>query len=101
MTQGPEPESAPPVNAKAHIRASAENMSPSNGTAHVYVHNAQKASVSTEASTIGAPVRKAQGRVVIMTNLPERLPVLPEEMALVQGYLDDLVSAILVNDNEP
>jgi hypothetical protein len=37
----------------------------------------------------------------IFTNLPERLPILPQELALIQGYMGDLVSGILANDNEP
>jgi hypothetical protein len=38
---------------------------------------------------------------VIVTNLPERLPILPEEVALIRGFMGDLVSRILANDNEP
>lgn len=82
------------------VIAAAENTTPTNGTAHLCVTGAQAAPVSNVKSRIGVPVRKVQRRVVIMTDLPERLPVLPEELALVQGYMEDLVSSILANDNQ-
>jgi hypothetical protein len=46
-------------------------------------------------------VRKVWVPTHIVTNLPEALPILPEEIALIRGFMGDLVSRILANDNEP
>ena len=39
-------------------------------------------------------------RVTIHTNLPDKLPVLSGEVALIRAFLGDLVARIAVNDNE-
>jgi len=39
-------------------------------------------------------------RVTIITNLPEKLPDLPGEVALIRAFLGELVARIAVNDNE-
>jgi hypothetical protein len=36
----------------------------------------------------------------ILTNLPYRLPVVDGEAELIEGYLSDLLSAIIANDND-
>ena len=38
--------------------------------------------------------------MTIVTNLPEVLPVLPAEVALIRAFLSDLVARIAVNENE-
>jgi len=43
---------------------------------------------------------KARGaRVTIYTNLPQTLPVLPKEVALIHSFLGELVARLAVNDN--
>lgn len=39
-------------------------------------------------------------RVTIMTNLPEKLPPLPAEVALIRAFMGDLVARIAANDDE-
>lgn len=44
---------------------------------------------------------KARGaRVTIITDLPERLPVIAGEAALIHTYLSELVARLAMNDNE-
>jgi len=44
---------------------------------------------------------KARGaRVTILTNLPEKLPVIAGEVALIHAYLNELVARLAMNDNE-
>jgi hypothetical protein len=44
---------------------------------------------------------KARGpRVTILTNLPEKLPVIEGEVALIHSFLGELVARLAVNDNE-
>jgi hypothetical protein len=43
---------------------------------------------------------KARGpRVTILTNLPEKLPVIEGEVALIHAFLGELVARLAVNDN--
>jgi len=77
-----------PANDNALIRV--EITCRAEPVSHVYVPE-----------TLKAGARKARRLVRITTNLPKNLPILPEEMALVQANLADLVSSILANDNEP
>jgi len=43
--------------------------------------------------------KAARARVTIYTNLPETLPVLPQEVALIHSFLGELVARLAVNDN--
>lgn len=43
---------------------------------------------------------KARGaRVTILTNLPEKLPVIEGEVSLIHAFLGELVARLAVNDN--
>ena len=43
---------------------------------------------------------KARGvRVTIYTDLPDKLPVMPGEIALLHSYLGELVARLAANDN--
>ena len=43
---------------------------------------------------------KARGvRVTILTDLPEKLPVIAGEAALIHAYLGELVARLAMNDN--
>ncbi|MDX2145042.1 MAG: hypothetical protein SFV19_16935 [Rhodospirillaceae bacterium] len=37
----------------------------------------------------------------VMCNLPERLPILPAEIAIIEAYLGDIIRSLAANDNEP
>ena len=39
-------------------------------------------------------------KITVLTDLPDALPVLPEEITLVKRYLSDLVAMIAANDDE-
>lgn len=88
--------------------------------AHVYVPNAEAETTGKECAPhvyvpesrakASAPAlgdipkygeRKVWAPTLINTNLPEILPILPEEIALIGWTMADLVSRILANDNEP
>jgi len=44
---------------------------------------------------------KARGpRMTVLTNLPEKLPVIVGEVALIHAYLGELVARLAMNDNE-
>jgi hypothetical protein len=48
----------------------------------------------------GSGGEKARGvRVTIHTNLPDHLPVLPGEVALIRAFLGELVARLAANDN--
>lgn len=36
----------------------------------------------------------------VITDMPERFPVIHAEVDLIEAYLSDLISAIIANDNE-
>lgn len=105
MKRYPKAQSVSPANDNAPARAvaedMAENMAPAKGVSHLYVQNAGMGAALEVESRTTAPIRKARGPIIIMSNLPEHLPILSEELALVQGYMADLVSQIIANDNEP
>lgn len=105
MKRHPKTQPVSPANDNVPVRAvtedTAENMAPPKGVLHVYVQNADNGPVVGVESGSGAPIRKVRSPTTIMTNLPERLPILSEEVALVQGFLADLVSQIIANDNDP
>lgn len=63
------------------IGAKFENTDPQKGSAHLYV-------------TLGT------AKVKVLTNFPEKLPVLNSEVAIIRGYMGELVNSILANDNE-
>jgi hypothetical protein len=50
--------------------------------------------------TESIPPKDRGPRVTILTNLPEKLPVIAGEAALIRAFLGDLVARIAVNDNE-
>lgn len=77
---------------------SAETTAHGQGVSHLYVQKPEKHEPKATDRT------RAQGTrtpTVIYTNLPQNLPVLPEEIALLRGFMGDLVAGILANDNEP
>jgi hypothetical protein len=71
-------------------------------SAHVYVPEAHAKACSPH---MGHIPKNGAGKLwaptLITTNLPEILPILPEEIALIGGTMADLVRRILANDNEP
>ena len=105
MKRYPKIETISPANDNAPIRVgaqnTAENTSPSNDVLHLYVQNAHQGATSDAVPGADAPIRETGRRTVIMSNLPEQLPILAEEIALVQSFMADLVSQIIANDNEP
>lgn len=76
----------------------AENMADGQGVSHLYVQEGEK---HEPENTSSARARGTWKPTRIYTDLPENLPIMPEEIALIQGFMGDLVSAILANDNEP
>ena len=40
-------------------------------------------------------------RITVFSKFPEKLPVLKSEIALIRGFMGELVNSILANDNEP
>lgn len=69
---------------------------------HVYVPESHaKACTPHVGHILKNGARKVLAPTIITTNLPEILPILPEEIALIGGTMADLVSRILANDNEP
>jgi hypothetical protein len=58
-----------------------------------------------QAAVEQAPQKSAVGRakparLLVLCDLPQRLPVLPQEVALIQFYLPDLLQLLAANDNE-
>jgi len=66
---------------------------------HVHVPEPRAKAHTGQTSKNGA--RSAWTPTLITTNLPEILPILPEEIALIGGTMADLVRRVLANDNEP
>lgn len=79
-------------------RATIKNMAHGQGDSHLYVQEPKKHDAEHMAKT---RARGTWERVTVYTDLPESLPVLPEEIALIRGFMGDLVSRIIANDNEP
>jgi len=78
--------------------AGAENMAHGRDVSHLYVQEAEE---HEPENTSDARARGTWKATRIYTDLPENLPIMPEEIALIRGFIGDLVSAILANDNEP
>jgi len=89
---------AAPANDNIRIGGTAENIVSENHGSHVYVRDEAGDVTSILPKSVA---RKVWTAPIIVTNLPERLPILPEEIALIRGFMSDLVSRILANDNEP
>lgn len=64
-----------------------------NAASHVYVGK-------PEPTASCARTRARWQPVSIVTEFPARIPVMPEEVALIKGSLADLVGRILANDND-
>ncbi len=77
---------------------SVEAMTDGQGVSHLYVRKLKKHGPKNMG---GARAQSTQAPTVIYTNLPQNMPVLPEEIALLRGFMGDLVAGILANDNEP
>lgn len=58
--------------------------------------------IETTAADAASPSQKKRGRTVtrIITNLPEKLPVLPSEIALIVAWWPALADVLLANDND-
>jgi hypothetical protein len=65
---------------------------------HVYVQTDKTCAVPHKTS---ADVLGKHTPLTVVTDLPERLPVLPQEVALIRAYLPALLARIAANDNEP
>jgi len=96
-----------PSHVAAHVRPSAAHVYvrldpisvPETAVPHVYVQTDQ----NPVPDCAPVPTYKRAVRIppVIVTNLPEMIPILPEEIALIRRFMGELVSRILANDNEP
>jgi len=85
----PERDAVSPIPRNANVGAV------DTGVAEQLKTNAGAASIGRDSKAAGC------GAPRIFTDLPERLPILPQEIALIQGYMGDLVSQIIANDNGP
>ncbi len=88
---------------KQNIQATPANDN--QGTPHVYVPDCTLRKdcgphVYVPKTRKGA-ARKGGQRFLITTSLPQILPILPDEIALIRGTMADLLCQILANDNEP
>lgn len=75
-----------------------ETVADGQGVSHLYV---QKPKKHDPKNTSQARAQSTSTPTVIYTDLPQSLPVLPEEIALIRGFMGDLAAGILANDNEP
>jgi len=94
---------ANPSLSASHLYVGAENTpAPANrngGTSsHLYVESEKTCAVHHKTSE---HVLSSGPGLVVVTDLPEKLPVLPQEVALIRAYLPDLLARIAANDNEP
>ena len=46
------------------------------------------------------PARR-QAALAVRCDWPDKLPVLPLEVELIEAYLSDVIAEIIANDNEP
>ncbi len=51
--------------------------------------------------TGSAGARKTWEPILVITNLPDSLPILPAEIALLETYWGAILDLMAVNDNEP
>ena len=75
-----------------------ENMAHGQGVSHLYVQESEK---HQPENTSIAPARSTWKPTRIYTDLLKNLLITAAESALIRGFMGDLVSAILANDNEP
>jgi hypothetical protein len=47
------------------------------------------------------PAHRRPAHLKVLSDLPDRLPVLPQEVALIRSYLPALLALIAANDNDP
>jgi len=95
-----------PVNpslSTSHLYVGAENTpAPANRnggmSSHLYVESGKTCAVPHKTSE---HVLSSGPGLIVVTDLPEKLPVLPQEVALIRAYLPDLLARIAANDNEP
>lgn len=103
VDMGPEVLAAPPKAPSTHLYVGAENMpAPANRNGEMFSHlyvEPQKTCAPTHKTS--EHVSAAGPKLTVLTDLPEKLPVLPQEVALIRAYLPDLLARIADNDNEP
>jgi hypothetical protein len=71
-----------------HLQAPANQAAPTNS--HLYV----------EPSKPSEQVYRPGPHVKVLSDLPDLLPVLPQEVALIRAYLPALLALIAANDND-
>ncbi|MBL8642421.1 MAG: hypothetical protein JNK21_00700 [Rhodospirillaceae bacterium] len=94
---------ADPAPSASHLYVGAENTpAPANRNGEMFSH------LYVEPDKTCAPTHKtpehvssAGPKLTVVTDLPDKLPVLPQEVALIRAYLPDLLARIAANDNEP
>lgn len=89
------------ANDNARIGAAVENTAHLESAPHVYLEKPKISPTSPTFPESRTRIRATWEPTRIITNLPEKLPILPEEVALIRGFMGELVSSILANDNEP
>ena len=76
----------------------------SNDGSHVYVQNSENMGSCFLPARAGAhgsnPQDGPSSGLKIFSNFPDRLPILPQEIALIETYLLDLIARVHANDNE-
>ncbi len=76
----------------------------SNGGAHVYVQNSENMGSCFLSARKGAATQSTQDdpgpRLKVFSDFPDTFPILPQEIALIETYLLDLIAKVHANDNE-
>ena len=102
---GPEdrgPQGAPEA---AHVYVGSETLAAnSNEGAHVYVQSGKNMGSCFLPAPKGEAAQSTQdvpgAGLKIFSDFPHTLPILPEEIALIETYLLDLIAKVHANDNE-
>ena len=100
MTQEASRRPALAANDNTPMGSKSKNMARGQGTPARYVYVGREPAMDAESGARTAKVARLPA-LVIATDLPKTIPILPDEVALIRGYMADLVSRILANDNEP
>jgi hypothetical protein len=85
------------VNDNAPPAVAAKDIGHGQDVSHLYVQKPEKHGAEMPRRAAAGTWKPTQ----IYTDLPANLPIMPEEIALLRGFMGDLVSRIIANDNDP
>lgn len=80
--------------------SSPENSANDNVALEVLGRSSVQAGPASHVYEFTAEEPRKPKKIRITTNVPGNLPIISQEIALIEGFMSELISHILANDNE-